>query len=139
MSSIPNFDTCCNRELSHATVTCNRTWLGALGRRGGSQVAWSIHTVMQDTNDRYAVRRDAKVKHVPLNISATIARPNVVTCRGYLGRLRQFGKGRRQGVDVTVGLLHAPLLSGMSPDRFKVALGGGGKAIFSHAGPASAP
>ena len=100
-------------------------------------MAWSIHTVMQDTNDCYAVSRDAKVKHVPLNISATIARSNVVTCRGYLGRLRQFGKGRRQDVDVTIDLLHFPLLPGMSSNRFKVALGGGGKAIFSHAGPAS--
>ena len=100
-------------------------------------MAWGIHTVMQDTNDRDAVWRDAKVKHVPLNTPAAIAQTNVVTCRGYLGRLRQFGKGRRQDIYVTIGLLHAPLLPGMRPDRFKVALGGGGKAIFSHAGPAS--
>ena len=34
---------------------------------------------------------------------------------------------------VAIGLLSAPLLNGISPDRFKVALGGGSKAIFSHA------
>ena len=130
MSNIPNSATCCNCELSHATAPCAPGW------RGGSQLAWSIHTVMQDTNDGYAVSCDAKVNHVPLNISATIARPKLVTCRGYLGRLRQFGKGGRQDVNVTIGLLHAPLLPGMRPDRFKVALGSGGKAIFSHAGPA---
>ncbi len=96
-------------------------------------MALRIHTVMQDTNNGYAVSRDAKVNHVPLNASATIARPDVVTCRGCLGRMRQFGKGRRQHVGVAISLPCAPLLEGMSPDRFQVMLGGGSEAIFSHA------
>ncbi|MFT5534545.1 MAG: hypothetical protein ACI802_002793 [Candidatus Paceibacteria bacterium] len=79
----------------------------------GSQVAWRIHTVMQDTNDCDAISRDLKVNHVPLTISATIARSDEVACRGDLGRRRQFGKGRYQDVDVTIGLLCPPLLPSM--------------------------
>jgi hypothetical protein len=79
----------------------------------GSQVAWRIHTVMQDTNDCDDISRNLKVNHVPLTIPATIARVNVVACRGDLGRRRQFGKGRCQDVEVTIGLLCPPLLPGM--------------------------
>lgn len=96
----------------------------------------SIHAVMQDANDGNAVSRDAKVNHVSVNAPATIARPDVVTGRCSLGGLRQLGKGRYQGVDVAIGLFCAPLLVGVSPDAFKVTLGGGNKAIFSHAGTA---
>jgi hypothetical protein len=46
-----------------------------------SQVAWSIHAAMQDTNDCNSVVRNTKVNHVLLNTSATIARPDVVTGR----------------------------------------------------------
>ena len=76
-------------------------------------MAWRIHTVMQDTNDCDAISRDLKVNHVPLTIPATIARVNVVACRVDLGRRRQFGKGRCQDVEVTIGLLCPPLLPGM--------------------------
>lgn len=94
----------------------------------------SIHAVMQDANDGNAVSRDAKVNHVSVNTPATIARPDVVAGRYSLGGLRQLGKGRYQGVDVAIGLFYTPLLAGVSPDAFKVALGGGDKAVFSHAG-----
>lgn len=49
-----------------------------------------------------------------------------------LSAFRQVGKDRNQTVDVTIGLLSAPLLASVNPDVFKVALGGGGKAVFSH-------
>jgi hypothetical protein len=35
-------------------------------------MAQSIHAVMQDANDGNAVRCDAKINYVPLNIMATI-------------------------------------------------------------------
>lgn len=73
-----------------------------------SKVTWSIHAIVQDAYDCDAVSRDAKVNQVPFNAPATIAWPNLVTCRGGLRRLRQLGKDRRQDVSITIGLLTPP-------------------------------
>lgn len=91
-----------------------------------------IHSVMQDTHDCDAISRGAKVDHVPLNASAAIARPDVIAGGCCPGCLRQVGKDRNQPVDITIGLLPAPLLAGVNPDAFKVALGGGSEAVLSH-------
>ena len=87
-----------------------------------SQEAWRIHTVMQDTNDCDAISRDLKVNHVPLTIPATIARVNVVACRVDLRRRRQFGKGRCQDVEVTIGLLspHCCRVWGSTPEPSEI-------------------
>lgn len=51
--------------------------IGTLANRT-SQVAWRIHAVMQDTNDCNPVVCNTKVNYVSFNISATIAKPDVV-------------------------------------------------------------
>ena len=103
------------------------------------QMAQSIHAVMQDANDGNAVRGDAKINHVPLNIVAAIAGPDMIASRGNHWRACQLAKGGGQHVDVPVGLPRTPLPASVAPDIFQVMFGCRGKAIFSHAQPAFFP
>lgn len=91
---------------------------------------------MQDTNDGNSVVGDTKVNHMPFNMSAPIARSDVITGRCRFGRLRQPGKGGGQEIDITIGLCYAPLLEAMRSDGFKIAFGRRAEAVFSHERPA---
>ncbi len=99
------------------------------------QVQRRSHTRVQDAHYCDAVSCDVKVNYVSLNPSATVAGANLVTRRAHSGRMRQSSKHCRQGIDILVGLFHTPLLVGISPNRFKILLGGWGKPIFSHVWP----
>src|SRR5690348_15506916 len=99
-------------------------------------MACSIHTIMQDANDGTAIRCDTKIDHVPLNIVAAIAGPDMIASRGNHWRACQLVKGGGQHVDVAVGLLHTPLPASIAPDIFQVMFGCGGKTISSHSQPA---
>ena len=56
-------------------------------------MARSIHAVMQDSNDGNAVKCDAKINHVSLNIVAAIAWPDMIASRGNHWRACQLAKG----------------------------------------------
>jgi len=47
----------------------------------GLQVSRRVHPLMQHANDRDTVIRDAKVDHMPLNITSAVSLTNMVTGR----------------------------------------------------------
>jgi hypothetical protein len=76
------------------------SWLRRFARHAGFnvfliqpvKVLCGIHSIMQKANDRYAVRRDAKIDQMPLHSIAKINQTNVIAGLGLLGAAANSAK-----------------------------------------------
>lgn len=100
------------------------------------QMACRIHALMQNADDGNAIAGYADINRVPSDFAAPVAGPNLLACRCCLGRACQVIKGCCHAVKIMIGLLYAPALYGISPERLKIMLGGGRQPEFSLAPPA---
>jgi hypothetical protein len=81
-----------------------------------------IHAPMKDANERDTVIREAKVNHMPLDITAVVPLTNMIT--GW-NRVRRFGQDlerRRQQLDVSLSLFKASFFARVFLNAFQVAL-----------------
>jgi hypothetical protein len=82
------------------------------------QMMWRVHPLMKDANNRDTVVGDTERNHMPLDITAEIARSNMITCGSGLRRFGQDLECRSQQVGVSLSLLWAPLSARVFPDAF---------------------
>jgi hypothetical protein len=81
-----------------------------------------IHAPMKDANERDTVIREAKVNHMPLDITAVVPLTNMIT--GW-NRVRRFGQDlerRRQQLDVSLSLFKSSFFARVFLNAFQVAL-----------------
>lgn len=111
----------------------DRRWEGARIRFGlslPSQVAWGVHVLVENADDRDAVIFHAKIDGVPVDDSAPVPRPDVTAILRQVRRLRQSCAGLFDNGRIGHGLLQTPLPDGVVEDFVEIPLCGGCQAIL---------
>ena len=96
------------------------------------EVTSSIHTLMQNPNDRDAVVGLPKIDHVMLGRAPPVTWSDIGAALPLLWGVGKLGAHGFDAECVVVRLLLAPLFVSVTPNVSHIALGRRGKAIFRH-------
>lgn len=98
-----------------------------------------IHSMIQDSDNRNAVARYAKINDMLFNAAPSVARSDMRTALRLLRGLRQIGAGRFDAVNIANGLRQTPLRDAIVKHPVEIALRGWTEAVFSQIARPCAP